>query len=108
MKSDVDKNDEIEVLDEGALYGRIRIRELQSGCNATKASIYLTAEQLVQHAQECLKLAERLRMIAMRQMPEHRPQSIHFTSKIGQPDYAMQVICICGWRSGPQIGRAHV
>lgn len=101
MKSDVDNNDEIEVLDEGQLYGRIRVRELQSGINATKASVYLTAEQLVLHAQECLKLAERLRMIEMRKTPDHRPQTIHFASKLGQPDFSMQVICVCGWRSGP-------
>lgn len=101
MKSAVHDRDEIEVIDDGGLYGRIRVREMQSGYNATKASVYLTAEQLVLHAQECLKLAERLRMIEMRRTPEHRPQSIHFSSKAGQPDFSMQVVCVCKWRSGP-------
>jgi hypothetical protein len=54
-------SDEIEVVDEKKDYGRIRIRELQSGYNATKTSIFLTPDQLDEHAAECLRLSTTIR-----------------------------------------------
>lgn len=60
MKSDIDPDDEIEVVDEKhGLYGRIRIRERQGKDRAgiVKVSIFLTPRQLEEHAAQCIALA---------------------------------------------------
>ena len=57
-------DDEIEVVDEThGRHGRIRIRERQGPgfADVRKASIFLTANQLEDHARKCLKLAALLR-----------------------------------------------
>jgi len=65
MKSAVPNNDdEIEVLTEkSGPWGRIRIRERQGGGlhSVQKCSIFLTPDQLEEHARECLALAAKIR-----------------------------------------------
>ena len=57
MKSDIDPQDTIEVVDEQHNnYGRIRIREPMC-----KASVFLSPDQLEQHALECFALAAAIR-----------------------------------------------
>ena len=62
MKSTAPNTDDvIEVLDGNMLpFGRIRIRERQ-GNDYKKCSIYLTPDQLEEHARECLTLATSIR-----------------------------------------------
>jgi len=55
-------NDEIEVIPEkGAPWARIRIRESQGISGVGKCSIFLTPDQLEEHARECLTLAAKIR-----------------------------------------------
>lgn len=63
MKSAVpNSNDEIEVLEDPSNpWGRVRIRESQGQIGIQKkCSIFLTADQLHEHARECLVVADRL------------------------------------------------
>jgi len=67
MKSAVPNNnddDEIEVLAEkSGLWGRIRIRERQGAGlhDVKKCSIFLTPDQLEEHARVCVELAAKIR-----------------------------------------------
>jgi hypothetical protein len=65
MKSAVpNTDDEIEVIAEkSGPWGRIRIREKQGASFAdhVKCSIFLTPDQLEEHARECLVLAAKIR-----------------------------------------------
>ena len=69
MRSAVPNNnpvDEIEVLAESLTSGpcgRVRIRELQGSglSDVKKCSIFLTADQLEEHARECLAVAVKIR-----------------------------------------------
>lgn len=55
-------DDEIDVIDEKhGHYGRIRIRENQGISRVNKCSIFLTPDQLEEHAKECLALASKIR-----------------------------------------------
>lgn len=66
LKSALEPCDSIEVVDEGdrvlrgLRFGRVRIRE-GLGLIVQKASIYLTADQLEDHARACLALATKIR-----------------------------------------------
>lgn len=63
MKSTVpNTNDEIEVIAEkSGPWGRIRIRESQGISGLAKCSIFLTPDQLEEHARECLALATKIK-----------------------------------------------
>jgi hypothetical protein len=61
MKGIINPKDEIDVLDENnGLYGRIRVRE-HSRDGGRKASIFLTPDQLEEHAAACIALAENMK-----------------------------------------------
>jgi len=63
MRSQVDPDDSIEVIDENGRWARIRIRERQGGglADFVKASIFLTPDQLEEHGKRCIQLAESMR-----------------------------------------------
>lgn len=63
MKSIVpDTADEIEVVDEKhERWGRVRIRESQGISGVQKCSIFLTPDQLEEHARACLALATEIK-----------------------------------------------
>ncbi len=63
MKSNVrNTDDEIEVLEvPGCTYARIRIRENQGMAGRVKCSVFLEAEQLEEHARDCLAMANWVR-----------------------------------------------
>lgn len=59
MKGTINLGDEIELVDENnGLYARIRVRERVDN---RKASIFLTPDQLVEHAHDCIVLARAMR-----------------------------------------------
>jgi len=61
MRSNKNPNDAIEVLDmPQKSFARVRVRE-QGTTWSTKASVFLEADQLEAHAQECLDIARRIR-----------------------------------------------
>ena len=64
MKSTIEADNEIEAVaapEMNGQLGRVRIRERHGNNELEKCSIFLTPDQLEEHAQICLALAARIR-----------------------------------------------